>query len=268
MPAEVISATRGNHGQSIGWAARAHGVRCTIVVPHGNSSGKERRHARTRRAPDRARHRLPGKPRTRHGNWPGSATPTWCPASTPTCCAAWPPTGGNSCGRCRSSMWCTCPSARARAPARPLPPSWRWAAQTRIVGVVSSHATTYADSLAAGHVVEAPVTTRLADGMACRVADPEALAILQGAHRPHRAGERRRSRPGHARPVCLHPQRSRRRRRCRLCGGHAGTRPAARTDRGHRPDRGQCGQRCVCGSATNTIAACAYSTGARGQFYS
>jgi threonine dehydratase len=50
----------------------------------------------------------------------------------------------------------------------------------RIVGVVSAHATTYADSLAAGHVVEAPVTTLLADGMACRVADPEALAILQG----------------------------------------------------------------------------------------
>ena len=48
----------------------------------------------------------------------------------------------------------------------------------RIVGVVSAHATTYADSLAAGHVVEAPVTTQLADGMACRVADPEALAIL------------------------------------------------------------------------------------------
>ncbi|HQC85978.1 MAG TPA: pyridoxal-phosphate dependent enzyme, partial [Rhodoferax sp.] len=40
MPAEVISATRGNHGQSIGWAARAHGVRCTIVVPHGNSLEK------------------------------------------------------------------------------------------------------------------------------------------------------------------------------------------------------------------------------------
>ena len=48
----------------------------------------------------------------------------------------------------------------------------------RVVGVVSSHATTYADSLAAGHVVEAPVTTQLADGMACRVADAEALAVL------------------------------------------------------------------------------------------
>lgn len=48
----------------------------------------------------------------------------------------------------------------------------------RVVGVVSRHATTYADSLAAGRVVEAPVTTRLADGMACRVADADALTIL------------------------------------------------------------------------------------------
>jgi threonine dehydratase len=48
----------------------------------------------------------------------------------------------------------------------------------RIVGVVSAHATTYADSLAAGRVVEAPVTTRLADGMACRIADPEALELM------------------------------------------------------------------------------------------
>ena len=48
----------------------------------------------------------------------------------------------------------------------------------RVVGVVSSHATTYADSLAADRVIEAPVTTQIADGMACRVADPEALAVM------------------------------------------------------------------------------------------
>jgi threonine dehydratase len=48
----------------------------------------------------------------------------------------------------------------------------------RIVGVVSTLATTYADSLAAGRVVEAPVSTLLADGMAVRVADADALAVL------------------------------------------------------------------------------------------
>jgi threonine dehydratase len=40
LPRAVISATRGNHGQSIAWAARAHGVECSIVVPHGNSVEK------------------------------------------------------------------------------------------------------------------------------------------------------------------------------------------------------------------------------------
>ena len=38
----------------------------------------------------------------------------------------------------------------------------------------------YADSMAAGHVVPAPVSTVLADGMACRVAEAEALALLTG----------------------------------------------------------------------------------------
>ena len=51
--------------------------------------------------------------------------------------------------------------------------------QVKVVGVISAHATTYADSLAAGCVVEAPVSTVLADGMAVRRADPQALAILQ-----------------------------------------------------------------------------------------
>ena len=40
LPQEVISATRGNHGQSIAYAAARHGVACTIVVPRGNSSEK------------------------------------------------------------------------------------------------------------------------------------------------------------------------------------------------------------------------------------
>ena len=36
----VISATRGNHGQSLARAAQAAGKRCVIVVPHGNSAEK------------------------------------------------------------------------------------------------------------------------------------------------------------------------------------------------------------------------------------
>ena len=36
----VITATRGNHGQSIAYAAKQFGVRATIIVPHGNNPEK------------------------------------------------------------------------------------------------------------------------------------------------------------------------------------------------------------------------------------
>jgi threonine dehydratase len=39
----VVAATRGNHGQGIGMAARLQGLKALIVVPHGNS--KEKNHA-------------------------------------------------------------------------------------------------------------------------------------------------------------------------------------------------------------------------------
>jgi threonine dehydratase len=179
MPAEVISATRGNHGQSIGWAARAHGVRCTIVVPHGNSLEKNaamralgvhliehgtdfqesREHAMAI-ARERNAHMVPSF----HPDLLRGVATYWWEffRAVPQLDVVYVPIGQGS-GACAAI-------AAQLALGR----------QTRIVGVVSSHATTYADSLAAGHVVEATVTTLLADGMACRVADPEALAILQG----------------------------------------------------------------------------------------
>jgi threonine dehydratase len=39
-PAGIISATRGNHGQSLAFAGREFGVPVVIVVPHGNSADK------------------------------------------------------------------------------------------------------------------------------------------------------------------------------------------------------------------------------------
>jgi threonine dehydratase len=36
----VISASTGNHGQSIAFASRIHGIRCRIVVPVGNNPEK------------------------------------------------------------------------------------------------------------------------------------------------------------------------------------------------------------------------------------
>ncbi len=38
----VVAATRGNHGQGVATAARMYGMKCVIVVPHGNSVEKNR----------------------------------------------------------------------------------------------------------------------------------------------------------------------------------------------------------------------------------
>ena len=177
LPTEVISATRGNHGQSMGWAARRHGVACTIVVPRGNSAEKnaamralgvtliehgndfqEAREHAMQLAAERGAHMVPSF----HTDLlRGVATYWWeFLRAVPQLDVVYVPIGQGS-GAC---------SAIAAKLALQHP--------VRVVGVVSSHATTYADSLAAGRVVEAPVTTQLADGMACRVADAEALAVL------------------------------------------------------------------------------------------
>jgi threonine dehydratase len=179
LPREVISATRGNHGQSMGWAARAHGVACTIVVPHGNSLEKNaamralgvtliehgtdfqesREHAMAL-AGQRGAHMVPSF----HPDLlRGVATYWWeLFKAVPQLDVVYVPIGQGS-GACSAI-------AAKRALGHPA----------RIVGVVSTHATTYADSLAAGHVVSAPVTTQLADGMACRTADLAALQVMQG----------------------------------------------------------------------------------------
>ena len=177
----VISATRGNHGQSVGWAARRYGLAATIVVPHGNSVEKNaamralgvtlvehgddfqaaREHA-IALAAERGLHMVPSfHPDLVRGvmtywleffeSFPRGEEPG----------AVFVPIG-------QGSGFCAAAAARAATGAR-----------SRLVGVVSAHATTYLDSFRAGRVIEAPVTTVLADGMACRIADEEALAIVR-----------------------------------------------------------------------------------------
>ena len=183
LPQEVISATRGNHGQSIAYAAARHGVACTIVVPLGNSKEKNaamqalgaqlvehghdfqesREHAQAL-ALEQGAHMVPSY----HPSLVLGVATAWYEffQAVPHMDIVYVPIGLGS-GACAAL-------AAKQALGHPV----------RVVGVVSAHATTYADSFAAGHVVEAPVTTLLADGMAVRRADPSALAILmQGLDR-------------------------------------------------------------------------------------
>lgn len=183
LPREVISATRGNHGQSVGWAARTHGVKCTIVVPHGNSREKndamralgvdliehgtdfqESREFAIRLAAERGAHMVPSF----HTDLLRGVSTYWWEflRAVPDLDVAYVPIG-------LGSGACSAIAAKLALGHR-----------VRIVGVVSAHATTYADSLAAGRVVASPVSTVLADGMACRIAEEDALTVLQ-AHLDH-----------------------------------------------------------------------------------
>jgi len=176
----VISATRGNHGQSVGYAALRHGLQATIVVPHGNSveknaamralgvelieHGDDFQEAREHAGVLARRHGLHMVPSFHQDLVRGVATywieffESFAPGYAPE--AVFVPIG-------QGSGVCACAAARAHV-----------GATTRIIGVVSAHATAYQQSFRARRVIEAPVTTLLADGMACRVPDEQALEII------------------------------------------------------------------------------------------
>ena len=177
----VITATRGNHGQSVGYAAQRHGLQATIVVPHGNSVEKNaamralgvelvehgddfqaaREHAQ-RLAHEHGLHMVPSF----HDDLVRGVATYWveffesfAPGYAPE--VVFVPIG-------QGSGICACAAARAHV-----------GAPTRIIGVVSAHATAYQQSFREGRAIEAPVTTQLADGMACRVPDAQALTVIR-----------------------------------------------------------------------------------------
>ena len=50
--------------------------------------------------------------------------------------------------------------------------------KTKIVGVVSAHASAYAESFSSRRPIESPVSTKIADGMACRIPELSALELI------------------------------------------------------------------------------------------
>ena len=51
--------------------------------------------------------------------------------------------------------------------------------KTKIIGVVSTHANAYAQSFQSQQIIQSPSTTQLADGMACRTPNLDALEIIR-----------------------------------------------------------------------------------------
>ena len=184
----VVSATRGNHGQSLAYAGARAGIPVTILVPHGNSVEKN------------AAMRAQGAELIEHGEDFDAArteafrlaqerglefAPSFAPdlvrgvatyaleffRAAPVLDALYVPIG-------LGSGICGCIAARDLLG---LP--------TEIIGVQSTEADAYALSFAAGEAISTPTAHTRADGMATRIPDRHALDIIRnGLHpdAPHR----------------------------------------------------------------------------------
>jgi threonine dehydratase len=179
----VIAATRGNHGQSIAFAAARNGLDATIVVPEGNSRSKN------------AAMRAFGAELVEYGHdfqaalefarelgaerklhfvqsfhpWLIEGVASYAFemfAAQPDLDTVYVPIG-------LGSGICSVIAARDALGSR-----------AKVVGVVSANAAAYALSFKAGHPVSTNSADTIADGMACRVPVDEAVAtILKGADR-------------------------------------------------------------------------------------
>ena len=179
----LISATTGNHGQSLAFAGRRYGVPVTILVPHGNSIEKNR--AMRAFGASLVEHgedfQAAREEAERHAKRDGlELVPSFHPdlllgvttyalelfRKAPDLEVLYVPIG-------QGSGICGCILARDLL-----------GLKTEIVGVQSTEAPSYALSFAAGTVVTTASNKTLADGMATRVPDADALAIIRkGASR-------------------------------------------------------------------------------------
>ena len=179
----IVTATRGNHGQSIAFAGRKAGISVTIVVPYGNSTEKnaamrafgaeliehgrdfdEAKEHALGVAADRALEFVPSF----HRDFVlGVATYAHELLTTVEAVdTVYVPIG-------LGSGICGLIAARDLLGLR-----------TRIVGVVAQGANAYRLSVAAGHPIHTNSAQTFADGMAVRIPDPTALEVIAaGAER-------------------------------------------------------------------------------------
>ena len=180
---EVITATRGNHGQSVAFAARAFGMKAAVVVPEGNSLAKNEAmraygadlivHGRDFQDAYERMQELASE----RGAYP---VPSFDPllvrgvatyglellAALPDLDAVYVPIGWGS-------GMCGLIEARA-ALAHPA----------KLIGAVAERANAFARSFAAGRLIETGVPATVADGIAIRKPHPAGLEwVRSGAER-------------------------------------------------------------------------------------
>lgn len=189
LPKGVVTATRGNHGQSVALAARRLGLPAAIVVPEGNSAEKnaameafggeivtagrdfdESRVVAARIRDERGYHFVPSFHRELVKGVATYAHELF--TSAPDLDVVYAPIGMGS-GIC------------GLITVRDL-----LGLKTEIVGVVAGNAAAFALSLDAGRPVATDTARTFADGMACREPQDEPFAIIaKGAARIVTVGE-------------------------------------------------------------------------------
>jgi threonine dehydratase len=176
--AGVVSATRGNHGQSLAYAGARYGIPVTILVPRGNSVEKNNA-MRAQGARlieygadfDEARAEAARLAKAEGLLFAPSFAPDLVMGvatyalellrAAPPLAALYVPIG-------LGSGICGCILARDLL-----------GLSTEIIGVQSTEAPAYALSFAAGHVVTTPTANTRADGMATRLPDADALEVIR-----------------------------------------------------------------------------------------
>jgi threonine dehydratase len=174
----VVTATRGNHGQSVGFAARRHGLRAVVVVPQGNSP--EKNAAMRALGVELVEHGLDFQDAVEHSATLAAGEGLWrlpafdralvqgvgtygleLLAAVPELERLYVPIG-------LGSGLCGVLAAREALGRR-----------LEVVGVTSTGAPAYARSFESGRLESHPVATRVADGIAVRTPHPEALALIR-----------------------------------------------------------------------------------------
>jgi threonine dehydratase len=173
----VVAATRGNHGQGVAMAARAHGIPCVIVVPRGNSFEKNRAMkaqgaellelgADFQESLELARGLAQERGLTLVDSFHERlvmGTATYALEFfevAPLLDRVYVPIG-------LGSSICGVSAARNAL-----------GLQTEIVGVVASESPSYALSFEQRRVLEAPARTAIADGLACRTPNATAMEVI------------------------------------------------------------------------------------------
>jgi threonine dehydratase len=173
----MVAATRGNHGQGVATAARLLGLKAVIVVPHGNS--REKNQAMIAQGADLVERghdfqeslEFAGRLAAELGFAMVDSfherlvmgTATYAMElfeAAPPLDVVYVPIGLGS-------------SVSGISAARNA-----LGLKTEIVGVVSSESPSYALSFAQHKIVEAPSNTAIADGLACRKPNPQAMEVI------------------------------------------------------------------------------------------